>query len=222
MLPRVILHNQVSLDGRIDWFTPDMGLYYELAARWKVDAHLAGSDTIFNPEEEMLPEDEEAFQPPQKDADDPRPLLVVPDSRGRVRNWHELRKWEYWRHMVALCSHATPESYLEYLQQRHVDYIVAGENHVDLRAALEELNARYGVQSVHVDSGGTLNGVLLRAGLVDEVSVLISPYLVGGTTPRSIFRGPDLTSSEGVVQLKLTHLEQVRDDIVWLRYEVVW
>ena len=221
MLPHVILHNMVSVDGRIDRFPPDMGLYYELAARWKVDAHLAGSDTIFNPEEEILAEDEEAFQEPQIDADDPRPLLVVPDSRGQVRNWHVLRKWEYWRHMVALCSHATPESYLEYLRVRHVDYIVAGEDHVDLRAALEELNARYGVQSVHVDSGGTLNGVLLRAGLVHEVSVLISPYLVGGTTPRSIFRGPDLTSSEGVVQLKLTHLERVKKDIVWLRYEVV-
>jgi 2,5-diamino-6-(ribosylamino)-4(3H)-pyrimidinone 5'-phosphate reductase len=87
--------------------------------------------------------------------------------------------------------------------------------------ALEELNARYGVRTVRVDSGGTLNGVLLRAGLVDEVSVLIGPCLVGGTTPRSIFRAPDLTSSEGVVELKLTHVEKLKGDVVWLRYEVV-
>ena len=220
MLPRVILHNAVSVDGRIDWFTPDVDQFYELASRWEEDATLAGSNTIFNPEEE-LPEEGEVFEPPKRDSDDSRPLLVVPDSRGRVRNWHQLRKWPYWRDMVALCSHSTPRSYLDYLQKRHIGYIVAGDDHVDLRVALEELNARYGVRTVRVDSGGTLNGVLLRAGLVDGVSVLIYPSLVGGTTPRSIFRAPDLISSEGVIQLRLTHVEKLKGGVVWLRYEVV-
>jgi 2,5-diamino-6-(ribosylamino)-4(3H)-pyrimidinone 5'-phosphate reductase len=221
MLPHVIIHNGVSVDGRIDWFTPDIGLYYELASRWNVDAHLAGSTTIFTAEEEIPNEDEAVFKPPQKDPSDPRPLLVVPDSRGRVRNWHVLRQMPYWRDMVALCSHATPQAYLDYLQHRHIEHIVAGDDHVDLRRALEELNVRYAVKSVLVDSGGTLNGVLLRAGLVDEVSVLLHPCLVGGITPRSFFRAPDLTSPEGVIQLKLTHMEHVKDDIVWLHYEVM-
>ncbi len=223
MLPRVILHNEVSVDGRIDWFTPDIGQFYELASHWKEDATLAGSDTLLKayPEEQVSEENEEAFEPPKKNPDDPRPLLVVPDSRGRLRNLHLLRREPYWRDVVALCSHSTSRTYLDYLQKRYIDYIIAGDDHVDLRVALEELNARCGVKVVRVDSGGTLNGVLLRAGLVDEVSVLINPSLVGGTTPRSIFRAPDLTSSEGVIQLKLTHVERVKGDIVWLRYEVV-
>ena len=220
MLPRVILYNAVSLDGRIDGFTPDAGQFYELASRWKEDATLAGSNTIFNPEEELPPEDEQAFAPPQRDPADPRPLLVVPDSRGRVRNWHVLRTWPYWRDLVALCSRATPPSYLDYLQRRHIDRIIAGDDHVDFRVALEELNARYGVKTVRVDSGGTLNGVLLRAGLVDEVSLLIYPSLVGGTTPRSIYRAPDLTTAEGVILLKLTHVEKLENGVIWLRYEV--
>jgi 2,5-diamino-6-(ribosylamino)-4(3H)-pyrimidinone 5'-phosphate reductase len=122
---------------------------------------------------------------------------------------------------VALCSRSTPSAHFEYLEQRHIDRIVAGDDHVDLRAALEELNVRYDVQVVRVDSGGTLNGVLLRAGLVDEVSVLIHPSLVGGTTPRSIFRAPDLASADGVIQLRLAHVEQLEGELVWLRYEVV-
>jgi 2,5-diamino-6-(ribosylamino)-4(3H)-pyrimidinone 5'-phosphate reductase len=86
---------------------------------------------------------------------------------------------------------------------------------------LEELNTRYGVKVVRVDSGGILNGVLLRAGLVDEVSVIVDPCLVGGTTPRSMFVAPDLTSAEGVLASRLIHVEPVRGDAVWLRYEVV-
>jgi 2,5-diamino-6-(ribosylamino)-4(3H)-pyrimidinone 5'-phosphate reductase len=221
MLPRVILHNAVSVDGRMDWFAPDIGLFYELISRWKEDATLVGSNTILNAPEEIPEEGEEAFEPPKSAPHDPRPLLVVPDSRGRMRNWHFFRQQPYWREVVALCSHSTPTTYLDYLQKRHVDSIIAGDDHVDLPAALEELNARYGAKVVRVDSGGTLNGVLLRAGLVDEVSLLISPCLVGGTTLSSLFRAPDLMSSEGVMQLRLSHFERLRDDIIWLRYEVV-
>jgi riboflavin biosynthesis pyrimidine reductase len=49
---------------------------------------------------------------------------------------------------------------------------------------------------------------------------LISPALVGGTSPRSIFRAPNLTSPEAVIPLKLIHVEQLDGDTVWLRYEV--
>lgn len=43
MLPRAILHNSISLDGRIDGFPADLGQFYELAARWKEDRHPGGS-----------------------------------------------------------------------------------------------------------------------------------------------------------------------------------
>lgn len=219
MLPRVVLHNAMSLDGRIDWFAADIGLYYELASRWQVDAHLAGSDTMLAMEGELA--DDGEAPTPEVHPDDRRPLLVVPDSRGRLRKLHLLPKLPYWRGVLALCSETTPRTHLSYLQEKRIEYLVAGQDHVDLRAALEALNARYGVRTVHVDSGGTLNGVLLRVGLVDEISVLIHPSLVGGITGRSIFRAPDLTSPEGVTPLRLTHVERLHGDIVWLRYEMV-
>jgi 2,5-diamino-6-(ribosylamino)-4(3H)-pyrimidinone 5'-phosphate reductase len=223
MLPRVVLHNEMSADGRLDWFTPHMGLYYELAGRWKAEAMLSGSNTLLHayPEDTLREEDADALEPPSPDPDDDRPLLVVVDSRGRLRNWHLLRQEPYWRDVVVLCSRATPSAYLETLRQRRVECILAGDQRVDLRAALEELHAHYGVSVVRVDSGGVLNGALLRAGLVDEVSVLVSPSLVGGTTARSIFVAPDLTSAEGVIPLRLTHVEQPEDDLVWLRYDVI-
>ena len=45
MLPRVIIHNGISVDGRMDWFTGDLGLYYGLAALLNADAMLSGSET---------------------------------------------------------------------------------------------------------------------------------------------------------------------------------
>jgi 2,5-diamino-6-(ribosylamino)-4(3H)-pyrimidinone 5'-phosphate reductase len=47
-------------------------------------------------------------------------------------------------------------------------------------------------KSVRTDSDGTLNGILLREGLVDEVSVLISPKMAGGKNSSTVFDAPDL------------------------------
>lgn len=55
MLPRVILHNSVSVDGRIDWFEGDIGLHYELATQWQADVHLVGSDSILGSDAEIPP-----------------------------------------------------------------------------------------------------------------------------------------------------------------------
>lgn len=221
MRPRIVIHNALSLDGRMDWFRVDLRTYYQLAAKMEVDAVLAGSDTLLAfersiPEEGAQDGDVEVSKP-----DDPRPILVVPDSRGRIKTWHWWRRQQYWRGVVVLTSCSTPEDYIQYLDRLGIDHIVTGEERVSLGEAVEELNVKYDVKKLRVDSGGTLNGVLLREGLVDEVSVLIHPFMVGGMSPKSLFKAPDLDSEEGVIELKLRQLERLRDDLVWALYEVM-
>lgn len=218
MLPRVIMHNMVSVDGRTLGFDADIGLYYELASRWEVDAHLTGADTLLAAGDGASEADEGTAPPAEPDPADGRPLLVVTDSRGRLGNLQALRHMPFWRGVVVLCSRRTPQEHLQRLRSAGIDTIVAGEERADLRAALEELNARYGVETVLLDSGGTLSGAMLQAGLVHEVSILISPWLVGGANTGSIFRSADAASP--AIPLKLAQVEQVRGDAVWLRYEV--
>ena len=221
MRPKVILYNAISADGRLDGFEIDLGVYYGLISRWHEGATLVGSGTLLAPLEPIPDEVAADIEPPAKVANDPRPVLVVADSRGQVRTWHYLRKQPYWRDWVALCAQTTPQEHLDYLRERHIDYIVAGEDRIDFAHVLDVLNSEYGVEVVRADCGGTLNGVLLRAGLVDEVSLLIHPSLVGGTSPKSMFRAPDLQSPDGVIPLRLSHLERLENDSVWLVYEVV-
>jgi len=227
MKPRVILHNGVSLDGRMDWGTGDIGLYYELAARWNADAMLSGSSTMVAaysgtaiPDEDPVLGAGSAGSASVTGDGDTRPLLVVIDSRGRINNWIQIRQEPYWKDVIILCSHSTPQEYLDGLGQKGLSYILAGEGRVDLRAALEALNDRYGVMVLRVDSGGVLNGALLRAGLVDEISVVINPYLVGGISPSSIYVAPDLNSQHGVIPLRLAQVESLSGQAIWLRYEV--
>ena len=229
MKPRVILHNAISADGRVDWFPADIGLFYELAATWHEDATLAGSGTILAAgggaeEPAPAPSANVAAPPPVPgpgaDATDRRPLLAVVDSRGQVKGWRTLLAAGYWRTGVALCSATTPSEHLAWLAERGVEQLVTGADRVDLAAALGELAARFGVKTVRVDSGGKLNGELLRLGLVDEISLLVHPYLVGGKTPASMFRAADLTHEIGVLELELLQSRKVKAGIVWLRYAV--
>jgi len=218
VLPRVILHNLVSLDGCVDGFPADVGLYYRVAAELKEDATLTGSGTI---DRAVGAEPSStAGTPARPRRGDRRPLLVVVDSRGQVRSWPTLRAAGYWRDFVAFCSRATPPAYLDELRTGGIDCIQTGEDRVDLRAALEELTARHHVKVVRVDSGGKLNGALLRAGLVDEVSLIIAPYLVGGASTRSFFRAPDLAGAEGLRTLRLVKVEQLPEGLLWLRYRI--
>jgi 2,5-diamino-6-(ribosylamino)-4(3H)-pyrimidinone 5'-phosphate reductase len=235
MKPRVILHNAVSADGRVDWFPADTGLFYELAATWHEDATLAGSGTILaagggaeGPAEGAASGNDAAAagvtagaQPARPVGEpDRRPILAVVDSRGQVKGWGTLLASGYWRAGVALCSAATPAGHLAWLEDHGVQRIATGDDRVDLAAALEELAARFGVKTVRVDSGGKLNGELLRLGLVDEISLLVHPFLVGGTSPASMFRAADLVHEVGVRQLELLSSRKVKQGIVWLRYAV--
>ncbi len=121
--------------------------------------------------------------------------------------------------MLVLCSSATPASHLDRLRRHHVGHVVVGDGRVDLSAALRLLAERYHVGVVRVDAGGGLNGALLRARLVGEVSVVIAPYLAAGdiADPLRLIAGP---GSAGPVALELTAVERLRQGHIWLRYDV--
>jgi len=215
MKPRVIIHNAVSLDGKATGFEVDMGRYYALVPTWKEDATLCGSGTILAAPEGRVKEKDEDVPDRRADPKDRRPLLVVADSRGRVRCWSMLLGAGYWRDGVALCSWRTPDRHRDYLRKRGVSRIVAGEDRVDLKKALATLRTRYNIRTIRVDSGGTLNAALLRAGLVDELSLLVHPVLAG-TSARPLFA--DARPLKG--SFRLFHNERLPGGLVWLRYKV--
>ena len=138
MLPYVVIHSAVSADGRLDWITPDLGQYYGLTATWPAQAILSGSNTILTAPQAGAEDGDTAAT--EQSAATEGPLLVVVDSRGRVKNWLYWRRQPYWRDVLVLCSGATPQTYLDELQHQQVEYLVTGQNQVDLRAALQELN----------------------------------------------------------------------------------
>jgi riboflavin biosynthesis pyrimidine reductase len=93
--PQVIIHNLISLEGRLAGFPADAGLYYELASRLPHQAVLTGSGTMLAAAAsegiDLSEEDPEPLRGMRVTgsaaAGDPRPLLVIVDGQGRVTRY---------------------------------------------------------------------------------------------------------------------------------------
>ncbi len=181
-LPKVILHNSISLDGSLTGFEPDLALHYRLAGRFGAEAHLVGWRTIksgFEMFGEAIPAEEPAdFRPPNGRRK--APYWIVPDTRGRLKGaLHACRRSGLCRDVIILVSDRTPASYVEHLERRGYAWLRTGQDHADLPKSLAVLAKTFGIRTVLADTGSVLGTRLLDLGLVSEISVLVHPVLVG-------------------------------------------
>jgi hypothetical protein len=87
-------------------------------------------------------------------------------------------------HVVAVLSERVSDEYLAFLRERGVSYLLAGAPEVNLTLALEKIGERFGIRTLMLEGGGRINGGMLCAGLVDEISLLVVPVADGRSEPR--------------------------------------
>ena len=95
---------------------------------------------------------------------------------------------------------------------------------LDLAQALQALKSDFGCERVTLQTGGTLNGLFLREGLIDYVDIVVAPVLVGGGDTATLIDGRSLLRREELNQLgvlRLSSFEVLDGSYLRLRYEVV-
>ena len=226
MRPRVICHMAMSIDGRIvvdGW--PDTAVvrreYETVHDSYGADAWMCGRITM-EPFAGAVRADAELKReyagPPREDhiaAGGHDSFAVAIDPSGRLA-WQ--KNDIEGDHVVAVLSERVPDDYLAFLRERGVSYVLAGERDVDLAAALEKLGTSFGIRTLMLEGGGRINGGMLAAGLIDELSVLVSAVADGRIGTPAIF---DVDAEQVTPRaLTLTAVEQRPDNILWLRYRV--
>ncbi len=124
--------------------------------------------------------------------------------------------------LVIVLTQGAPDSHLAGLRGDGVSYIFAGEQEIDLAAALETLHRQLGIRRLLLEGGGGINGSLLQAGLVDELSLLIAPCVEGVIGGPALF---DMDGGRGALEtmgMALASCEVLEDGFVWLRYRFTW
>jgi riboflavin biosynthesis pyrimidine reductase len=124
-------------------------------------------------------------------------------------------------HVIEILSEAVSDDYLQYLQDISVSYIFAGTNDLDFNTALEQLHEIFGIKKLMLEGGGNINGSLLNAGLIDELSLLILPLADGTSGTPTTFEITSQISKQPATELQLVNFEKLPYDVLWLRYQVI-
>jgi 2,5-diamino-6-(ribosylamino)-4(3H)-pyrimidinone 5'-phosphate reductase len=221
MLPKLVIHNSISLDGSTTGFEANLEIHYKILSSYRPDAMIVGSNTAKTGTQffcdKIPPEEEADFKKPEIQVDDSRAYWLIADSRGVLEGMlHVFRRSEYSKDVIVLVSEKTPDPYIDYLKERNYEFIRTGADRVNVRHALEIAGEKYGFKLVVSDSGGVLNSILLEQGLAEEISLILTPE-IAGKNGTNLFR--DL--KKGGIQLELLRDELVEKKYVHLVYRVL-
>jgi len=94
---------------------------------------------------------------------------------------------------------------------------------VDLKVVLRRLKTQWKIQRVTIQSGGTLNAALLRANLIDTISLVIAPALIGGENTPTLLDGHSLKTVHDlslIRPLKLLGVHKLKNSYIHVVYAV--
>jgi riboflavin biosynthesis pyrimidine reductase len=232
MRPRIICHMTSSVDGRqlVDrWSKPATGIspsvlrghYDEIYKRLDTKGWIVGRKTMRYYAEErphVVAEQRIARENALADRRG-RSLAVGIDLHGKLH--YETDEIEG-DHVVAVLGHGVTDSYLAELRSVGVSYVFADDAENGIADALDAVGGGFQVDSLCLQGGGTINGGFLKAGLIDEVSILVYPGIDGLSGMPSIYdyQGEEDDRPAAGKSLRHVSTETLEGGAVWLRYFV--
>jgi 2,5-diamino-6-(ribosylamino)-4(3H)-pyrimidinone 5'-phosphate reductase len=86
------------------------------------------------------------------------------------------------------------------------------------------LKNKHGIKSMTIQTGGTLNSILLREKLIDKLSIIIAPALIGGKETSTLIDGESLHTFDDlrkIKALKLIENKTLNGSYINLKYEII-
>lgn len=130
------------------------------------------------------------------------------------------------KYLTSWVSHlylATDNSHHPAYKLKDPNITIIPTKHDPLPELFKILWSKYKIKRLTIQSGGTLNTELIRAGLIDYISLVIAPLIVGGKNTSSIADGASLFTKSDLAKIcpvKLLEAKQLNSSYILLRYEV--
>lgn len=88
---------------------------------------------------------------------------------------------------IEVVTKQAPKEYLAFLRSMDIPYLVCGDREIDFYAALVKLRQFFGIKKMVLGGGAIINGAFLKAGLIDEISLVVAPYISGDPQKKGTF-----------------------------------
>lgn len=105
------------------------------------------------------------------------------------------------------------------LKERGVKFFFSGDKRVDLKVLMNYLHEE-GIEKLMLEGGATLNFSMIKAGLIDEISICVASMVVGGANAKTFFDGDGFNTMDESVKLELIDYYPLDKDFI-LNYKVL-
>jgi len=207
--PHVILSAAISVDGKIATKTGDSNLSSKIdkirvhKLRSKVDAILIGQNTLRRDDPILS----------VKYVKGRNPIRIILDSRGKISSKSKIIKTCNKIPTILAVSKNISNKNLQRLKKYPLEIIVTGENKVNLKQLLKQLEKRK-IKKLLLEGGGTVNWEFIKQGLFDEIIVTVTPFLIGGIKSISLVQGFGVSKISKSTKLKLKKIKQQKNELV--------
>lgn len=142
---------------------------------------------------------------------------VIFDRSGRC-NWLQNRL-EYGgkeARVVMVLTEKVRKEYLAYLREEEIPYLLCGKDDLDLSLAMRKCRQLLGIDTLVLTGGAVINGAFFKAGLIDEISLVIAPYIEGNAKEKNFL---DTLGSYVDTRYRFRDLQRFEDGGVQLLFE---
>lgn len=142
------------------------------------------------------------------------------DTKGLLRwkkNTIQLSNISKAVNLVIIVTKSTPKAYLAYLQSKNISYLFAGDDEIDFNIVFKSIKEKLRVEKLLLEGGGLLNGSVMAAGFVDEISLIVTPIVVNRSQAPSVFE--KVTQAIEITHFMLMDVQKLDKNSVWLRYK---
>jgi 2,5-diamino-6-(ribosylamino)-4(3H)-pyrimidinone 5'-phosphate reductase len=149
--------------------------------------------------------------------------FVIVDNKPHLDN-HGVEYLAHWVERLFIVTTNKEHPAFQLKDQFPNIVVMFYEDTVDFADVFAKLKKDYHAKRMTIQSGGELNAVLLRAGLIDHVLVVVAPCLIGGRDTTTLVEGESLRTVEDLAKikpLKLTSCTALDDSYAKLEYEVI-
>ena len=234
MRPEIICHMMSSVDGRLDCdrytssfdgktFDEVSEIYFEISNRYDADAIMIGRKTVqkhyfhryFSSRTSTAVKSLDSYKGNLKS----KRYTIIADPKGKIFYESDTADGE---NIIAVLGETVSAEYLDHLKVTGISYVFAGPAGSDMKLALETLKKEFGINKILLEGGGYINGAFLKAGLIDQLSLMIYPGIDGLAGTSTIFDycgiADELPAKNQKLEFKAA--EVLNDGIVWLTYKI--
>ena len=214
MRPHVLMISEITADGKLTlgkgvsskllmkYMSPEAEvMLHETRAAY--DAIMVGSNTIRIDNSNLT----------VRLVEGKSPLRVIPNASADLPLNSNVFNVKNAPTVLAVTKKA-PESRLEEFRKAGVSVVNAGEEHIDFPLLMNILCEQFGITSLIIEGGPTLNWFMLHDKLVDEIRLIHMPFIVGGADTPSLVGGARLGSENDMIKLDLKSTKMVGSNLV--------